>query len=77
MTLYEFLMLEDDKQYQTVWDRGIFLDAITINNQKIVLYAIDKFFVEIYYDVVSNKIVDKKTFKYGDSLDKYLNIKTS
>ena len=74
MTLYEFLILNEENQFQTVWDKGTHIDTVFQNNLRINLYAIDKFFVEIYYDPRSNKIVDKKAFKYGHSLDKYSNL---
>lgn len=71
MTLYEFNMLDEQNRFQTVWDSGKYLDTVSVDGQKIVLYAIDKFFAEVYYDQNNNKIVDLKTFKYGHSLDTY------
>ena len=43
-------------------------DGIAIN-----LYAINEFFVEVYYDQSNNTILYKKHFKQGELLDKYLN----
>jgi len=71
MTLYEFNMLNDNDQYQTVWDNGAFIDSVTSEGFKMVLYAIDKFFVEVQYDSESNRIIGLKTFKHGHLMDKY------
>ena len=41
MTLYEYKMLPEDEQYDTVFSKGKFLDIYTEGNTKYVLYAID------------------------------------
>jgi len=71
MTLYEFNILDENNKYQTTWDLGNHIDTAFTNEHSINLYAIDKFFVEVYYDAKSNKIVDIKSFIHGHSLDKY------
>ncbi len=40
-------------------------------NSKYVLYAIDKFFVEVVYDGEHNTITELRAFKTGHLLDKY------
>jgi len=71
MTLYEFNLLDDIEQYNTVWNKGVFLDTTFENGLRINIYAIDMFFVEVCYDSKLNKIVDKRSFKEGHRLDKY------
>ncbi len=71
MTLYEFNMLDDNNKYQTTWDLGTHIDTAITNEHRINLYSIDRFFVEVYYNPISNKIVDIKSFIHGHSLDKY------
>ncbi|WP_299159370.1 hypothetical protein [uncultured Eudoraea sp.] len=41
MTLYEYKMLSEDEQYDTVFSKGKFLDIVIEGNTKYVLYAID------------------------------------
>jgi len=53
---------------------GKFLDIFIEGNSKYVLYAIDKFFVEVEWNVKTKEIVDKGVFKYGDTLDRYSNV---
>ncbi|MCX2680646.1 hypothetical protein OOZ15_11895 [Galbibacter sp. EGI 63066] len=38
------------------------------------LYAVNKFFVEVEYNTITNKIVNKVSFKTGDKLDRYSNL---
>jgi len=65
-------MLSDEEQYNTTWNIGKLVDQYITNNIAINLYAINEFFVEVYYDQSNNKILYKKTFKQGELLDKYL-----
>ena len=74
MTLYEYKMLSEDEQYETVFAKGKFLDIVIEGNSKLVLYAIDMFFVEVIWDNEKDEIIGKGTFKEGDSLNKYGNV---
>ena len=74
MTLYEFNLLEDNNKYQTTWDLGEHIDTLITKEYRINLYAIDKFFVEVYYNPKTNKIEDIQSFIHGHSLDKYSGI---
>ena len=72
MKLYDYIILSEDEKCNAVWHNGIHIDTFVNRNIKINLYAINDFFVEIYYDADLNKIIDKKHFKQGHLLDKYL-----
>ena len=74
MTLYEYKILSEDEQYDTVFSKGRFLDIIIEGNSKYVLYALDKFFVEVIWDNEKDEIIGKGQFVEGDSLDKYSNV---
>jgi len=71
MTLYEFNALTFEEKLTLVFDIGVFLDNYVSVKERINCYAIDKFFVEVYYDSKKNAIVDIQSFKCGDSLNKY------
>lgn len=73
MKIYEFSRLSEEEQYKTVWNIGKLVDQFINENISINLYAINEFFVEVYYDRDNNKILYKKHFKQGELLDKYLN----
>ena len=71
MTLYNFNKLALEEKQATVWDKGVFLDNYITLDIRINCYAIDKFFVEVFYDGEQNVIPEVRSFKYGHSLDKY------
>ncbi len=71
MTLYEYKILSEDDQWDTVFSIDKFLDIIIEGNSKYVLYAIDKFFVEVEWNIEKDEIVGKGEFKCGDTLDRY------
>jgi len=73
MNLYDFTRLSEEEQYNTTWDIGVMVDQFIKDGIAINLYAINEFFVEVYYDQSNNKILYKKHFKQGELLDKYLN----
>ncbi len=47
MTLYEYKMLSEEDQYNTVLSKGRYLDMVIEGNSKFILDAIDKFFIEV------------------------------
>jgi hypothetical protein len=52
----DFENLPIDLRAQIVWTRGKFVDHIIYYNQKVNLYSIDEFFIEIFYDGEKNEI---------------------
>ena len=74
-SLYEFKLLADHDQFALVFKEGIFLTYSLKLNSRFALYALYRFFVEIEYDVKSNKIVNKVSFISGEKLDIYSNLK--
>ena len=71
MTLYEYKMLSQDDQWDAVFSIGKFLDIFIEGNSKYVLYAIDKFFVEVEWNIENDNIIGKGEFKCGETLDNY------
>ena len=71
MTLYQFNVLTLEEKQATIWDKGVFLDNYITKGIKINCHAIDKFFVEVVYDGEHITITEVRSFKYGQSLDKY------
>jgi len=77
MAFYEFNRLSEEEQIKTVWSIGIFLDNHISKTEMLSCYAIDMFFVELLYDVDSNRIIKVRSFISGWCLDKYApNFKT-
>lgn len=71
ITLYEFLALPDQEQYEIVFTQGDYIDLRLEESKRFVLYAVDLFFVEVEYDNEVNKIKGKRAFVTGEVLDKY------
>lgn len=71
ITLYEFLALKDQEQYDLVFTEGVFIDYKIEDNKRFALYAIEMFFVEVEYDNLNNTIKNKIAFKTGRILEKY------
>ncbi|MDT0554049.1 hypothetical protein [Urechidicola vernalis] len=57
-----------------MWKDGVFIENKPSKNELeyLSLYGINKFYVELVYDIDSNKIVEVRSFKTGKTLDKYL-----
>jgi hypothetical protein len=72
MKLYEFLRLSEVQQYDAVWSVVVHVGTRIKDNIAINLYVINDFYCEVYYDIQTNKILYKQTFKQGERLDKYL-----
>lgn len=71
MTLKEFNELEPLKQYDLVFTKGDFLEYWIDDPKRYALYSVFKFYVEIEYHPVTNKISGLKAFEVGSLLDKY------
>ena len=67
-------MLSKDEQYDTVFNKGQFVDSVTKGEIKYALYPVSMFSVEITYDAKDNNITGIKSFIGGDTLDKYSNV---
>jgi len=71
ITLYEFLALSDQEQYDIIFTQGDCIDLRIEKKMKFLLYAVDLFFVEVEYENVRNKIINNRAFVSGGILDKY------
>lgn len=71
ITLYEFLALPEQEQYDIIFNVGEYLDLSLEGNKRFVLYAVDLFFVEVEYRSNENRIVNKRAFVTGKALDRY------
>ena len=71
ITLYEFLALPEQEQYEIIFNKGEYIDLRIEGNKRYVHYAVDLFFVDVEYDNDENKILGKRAFVTGELLDKY------
>jgi len=73
MTLYEFKALDQQEQYNMLWDKGIYHTHIVKRGYTLALYQIDAFYVELKYDGDMNKIASLRSFLNTNQLEPYLN----
>ncbi len=62
MTLYEFTALSSDQQLNTVWEQGRYLALRQEVDQRVGLYTLGTFFVEVFYDPAVNEFVRHRAF---------------
>lgn len=72
MTLYEFKLKSDHEQYDIVFNQGEFIEYHIEESRRFALYAVHKFFVEVEYDLWTNKVVKKNSFVEGEFLHRYI-----
>jgi hypothetical protein len=71
MTLYQFNALDEMEQAEAVWD-GVFVADREDDQHRILLYQIDSFYVEAYYNNEHNVLVKFRSFSSINQLDPYL-----
>jgi hypothetical protein len=72
MKLGEYKNLNEKEQYTILWNEGILIDSCIEGNVKKLLYAINNFYVELWLNSITNKVIWKLSFKQGKLLEKYL-----
>ena len=71
MTLYQFNMLDKIEQAEAVWD-GVHIGERLDGEFEILLYHIDSFYVEVYYNREYNTISKLRSFSSIDQLYPYV-----
>ena len=73
MTLFEFKQLTGDEQRQVTWHKGVHLSTRFHAMHAILLWQIDGFYVEIFYNRLDNSIDKLRSFRSTIQLGPYLN----
>lgn len=71
MTLYDFIKMKESDQAEAVW-QGVFIENRETKEYRILLYAIDEFYVEVFYDNITNEIKRFRPFTTLKLLEPYL-----
>ena len=72
MTLYEFKQLCINDQAQATWDDGIQIGFRQQEQEHMILYRLDSFYVEVRYHSVKNEVTAIKSFISDEPLQPYL-----
>jgi hypothetical protein len=68
MTLSEFQQMDEREQMEAIWG-GVFVTNRADNENEILLYQIDSFYVEVYYNKEYNNIRRFRSFSSTDELE--------
>ena len=71
MTLYQFNALDEMEQAEAVWS-GVHIGERRDEEHNILLYQIDSFYVEVYFNRELNVIRKFRSFSSTDQLGPYL-----
>jgi hypothetical protein len=71
MTAENYYSLTLEERGSILWDVGVFLDSIDYYNQRVCIYCLFNFFVEVYYSLEDNKIESLQVVG-PDELKKFL-----
>ena len=71
MTLYQFNAADEAEQIEALWDKGVHIGDRQDEEHIIVLYQIDSFYVEVYYNQEYNVIRRFRSFSDTDQLEPY------
>lgn len=72
MTLYEFLLLNEDQKYDAMSEYGVLVGDRKEGQHGFLLYQLDSFYVEGQFDINENKILSIKSFSSDVPLSPYL-----
>lgn len=72
MKLYDYLSLDEQLQFQVIWEIGKHIETVQDDGKTYLLYALNDFYVEVIYNQRTNEIIGKNQFKQGEHLEKYL-----
>lgn len=72
MTLYQFKLLTERDQYQSIWDNGILIADRLEHKHWYSLYSMFDFYLELKYDAGGTKIIDLRSFISDTPLEPYL-----
>jgi len=71
MTLREFQLTDEQQQAQKLMD-AVCVAGRDDGDQKVLLYQLDSFYVEVFYNPRHQLITDFRSFDDVDKLDAYL-----
>jgi hypothetical protein len=72
MTLQHFNSLNEHIQYRNLLLNGVCLTDRYIDDICVLLFQLDKFYVEVFFDKHSDEILKSRSFESTDELQPYL-----
>ena len=72
MTFYQFKFLDKNEQAQAVWELGEHVAIRMTAKYKILLWVLNDFYIEMFYNYIDNDIEKIRTFRNPDLTLPYL-----
>lgn len=72
MNLVQFNSLNDTEQAETLLEKGVCVAELFYKEFKILLYQVNRFYVEVYYHITYDMIQGFRGFESMTALDPYL-----
>ncbi|MBC7827931.1 MAG: hypothetical protein H7122_09305 [Chitinophagaceae bacterium] len=72
MNMYQFNCLDEVRQIELLWSAGVLVGSRQEGHYKILLYQIEGFYVEVFYQYFQGKMVKTKSFSDTNQLEPYL-----
>jgi hypothetical protein len=72
MTLNEYSALPEAERYITLWGKGVIVAQRECGTFTAFLYQLFSFYVELYCEQITDKIIMLRSFSDTDSLEPYL-----
>lgn len=76
MTLYQYILLDEDRQAEEVW-QGEFVTFRDEEKHAVLLYRVHGFYVEAYYDKQTNAIARFNPFNSKTRLALYFSLQAN
>jgi len=70
MSIYEFIELDIHEKAEIAWNATFIADRIE-KEDNILLFSLEDFFVELFYNVKDNEIITVRPFKSSRLLEPY------
>jgi len=72
MTLYQFNALDEAEQQEALWEKGVHIAERDAGEWRLILYQIEAFYVEVWYQREDNYILKYRSFLSMEQLEPYL-----
>jgi hypothetical protein len=74
MTLYQFNDLDELEQHEAICEHGIMIGDRIEGENKIVLYQLFSFYVELFHHIEYNVLRKLRSFSSTEQLDAYISM---
>lgn len=74
MTLQQFSRLSEHEQFRNLLVRGVCIADRKTDEHLVLLFQLDRFYVEVYFNLYCDEITELKLFEDVEELSPYLEV---